>query len=526
MSFRTLRDYPSAYFASDLTAGLAVFLISVPLCLGVALASGAPLLAGLVAGVIGGIVVGALSGSEVSVSGPAAGLVVIVADSIQTAGSYEAFLVAVVLAGLIQVVMGLLKAGRLSGFVPNSVIHGMLAGIGIVIILKQIPYALGRDNNYEGEFEFSRLAGQKNTIVDIYQAVVTALPGAVVISLLALLVLIFWDNQARRGKSFFRILPAVPVVVLVGVGLNQFFGRYLTDWYLGDSNKHMVQVPVLSGGKSIVSILNFPDVNALSDTRIYGMAVTIALVASLETLLNREAADKLDPLKRLSGANQELVAQGIGNTLSGLVGGLPITSVVVRTSANVFGGAKTRLSAILNGLLLLLAAFLAGPVLNHIPLACLAALLIVAGYKLASPSIFVRMYGEGFSQFIPFLVTVLGIVFTNLLIGIAAGTVLGLLFVLYTNSHASFRVIRDGRNVLVKFQRDIYFLSKPRLVETLQALKPGDSVLIDGRYATFIDHDIYTLLTDFAHVAQQAGIGYELREISQHKRTVPGYATV
>ena len=331
---QTFRDYRSAYLPNDLTAGLSVFLVALPLCLGIALASGAPLYAGLVAGIIGGIVVGLLSGSEISVSGPAAGLAVIVAEAITTLGSYEAFLVAVVLAGLFQVGLGLLRAGRLSSFFPNSVITGMLAGIGLVIVLKQIPHALGRDNDYEGEYEFSQLADQENTLSEIYRAIVTASPGAIAISLVSLLILIFWGRLTTRGVRFFRLVPAALVVVLVGVGLNQFFGHYLTDWYLGDSNEHMVRIPVLSAGKSVVSIIDFPDFSHLTDTRIYVIAATIALVASLETLINLEAADRVDPLRRVSSTNQELVAQGVGNMLSGLVGGLPITSIVVRTSTS------------------------------------------------------------------------------------------------------------------------------------------------------------------------------------------------
>lgn len=514
------------YLPDDLTAGLSVFLVGLPLCLGIALASGAPLFAGLVAGIIGGVVVGLISGSEVSVSGPAAGLAVIVAEAITALGSYEAFLVAVVLAGLFQVVAGLLRAGRLSSFFPNSVITGMLAGIGLVIVLKQIPHALGRDNDYEGEYEFSQLADQENTLSEIYRAIVTASPGAIVISVVSLLILVFWSRLTARGIRFFRVVPAALVVVLVGVGLNQFFGHYLTDWYLGDSNEHMVRIPVLSAGQSVASIIDFPDFSHLTDTRIYVIAATIALVASLETLINLEAADRVDPLRRVSSTNQELVAQGVGNMLSGLVGGLPITSIVVRTSTNVFGGSKSRLSTIIQGVLLLLSVSLAASILNHIPLSCMAALLIFIGYRLARPGIFAAVYQQGPSQFIPFVVTVLGIVFTNLLVGILVGLVVGYVFVLYTNSQASFRVIRDGTNVLVKLQKDMYFLNKPALKETLRSFKPGDSVLIDGRYATFIDNDIYTLLIDFAYTARTQGIDYELREVTQRKQNLPRHAAV
>ncbi|WP_077922289.1 SulP family inorganic anion transporter [Spirosoma sp. 209] len=525
-TLHTLRQYRTAYLPNDLTAALSVFLAGLPLCLGIALASGAPLFGGLVAGIIGGIIVGFLSGSEISVSGPAAGLAVIVAESISSLGSYEVFLVAVILAGIMQVVMGFLKAGRLSSFFPDSVIKGMLVGIGLVIVLKQIPHALGRDSDYEGEFEFSQLADHENTFTEIYQALLTASPGAMIISLVSIGILVVWDRLAGQGRKLFRLLPAAVLMVLIGVSLNQLFRYYLPDFYLGDSNEHMVRLPVLSAQKGWSSILDFPDFSILTDLRVYGIAATIALVASLETLINLEASDRLDPLNRVSSPSQELVAQGIGNILSGLAGGLPVTSVVVRTSTNVFSGSRSRLSTILQGGLLLLAVLLAGSVLNHIPLACIAALLIVVGYKLAGPAVFSATFREGTSQFVPFIVTVLGIIFIDLLFGLLIGLAVGYLFVLYTNSQSPFRVIRDGHNVLVKFQKDVYFLSKPALKELLRSLKPGDSVLIDGRHAAFIDHDIYTLLTDYAKTAQRQGINYELREVTQRKKNAPTYAAV
>lgn len=525
-TIRTFQNYHTAYLSNDLTAGLSVFLAGLPLCLGIALASGAPLFAGLVAGIIGGIVVGVLSGSEVSVSGPAAGLAIIVAESITRVGSYEIFLTAVILAGIIQLVMGFLRAGRLSSFFPNSVIRGMLVGIGLLIVLKQTPHALGRDSDYEGEYEFSQLADSENTLSEIYQAIVTASPGAIVISVISLFILIFWDRLADGGSRFVKLVPSALLVVLAGIGLNQFFRAYVPDYYLGDSNEHMVRIPILLPGKGLSSVIDFPNFNGLKDIRIYGIAATLALVASLETLINLEASERIDPHRRVSSPSQELVAQGIGNILSGLVGGLPITSVVVRTSTNVFGRSQSRLSTIIQGVLLLLSLFAAGSFINHIPLACIAALLIFIGLKLAKPSIFASMYREGISQFIPFIVTVLGILFTNLLFGILIGLVVGYLFVLYTNSQSSFRVIRDGSNVLVKFQKDMYFLSKPELKETLRSFKPGDSVLIDGRYANFIDYDIYVLLIDFAETARLQGINYELREVTLRKQNLPRHATV
>lgn len=525
--FQTFRDYRANLLSADLPAGLSVFLVALPLCLGIALASGAPLFSGLVAGMIGGIVIGTLSGSEVSVSGPAAGLAVIVADSIAKLGSYEAFLVAVVLAGVLQLILGIVKAGRFSSFFPDSVIKGMLVAIGIVIILKQIPHALGRDNDYEGEFEFQQLADGENTLSEIYRAMATASPGAIAISATSLLVLIFWERMASRKIRFFQRFPGALAVVCLGVGLNELFRVVMPDWYMGTTaHQHMVQVPVLKPGQSISSIFDFPDFSMLGNPQVYAVAATIALVASLETLLNLEASDRLDPQRRVSSSDKELVAQGVGNMLSGLIGGLPVTSVVVRTSANVYGGAKTRVSAITHGILLLLAVFLGGFVLNMIPLACLAALLITVGYKLAKPAIFAKMYRDGFNQFAPFVVTVLGIVFTDLLIGILVGSVFGIFFVLYTNYQSTFRVVRDGQKVMIKFQKDMYFLSKPQLKEALASLRPGDTVYVDGSAASFIDHDIFSMLEDYAETARSQNIKYELISITQNKRLIRNHARV
>ncbi len=518
--FRTFSEYKTAWLRQDVPAALSVFLIALPLCLGIALASGAPLFSGLVAGMIGGIVVGTLSGSEVSVSGPAAGLAVIVADAIVTIGSFEAFLVAVVLAGLMQLVLGLVKAGRFSSFFPDAVIKGMLVAIGLVIILKQIPHALGRDTDYEGEYEFQQLADGENTLSEIYRAVVTASPGAVAISLASLLFLIGWERIASRSKrTLFKSFPSALVVVLLGVGMNELFRVMIPAWYVGDTvHQHMVQVPTIKPGSSWYSIFDFPDFSILTNPQVYIMAATIAVVASLETLLNLEASDRLDPYRRVSSTNRELMAQGVGNMLSGLIGGLPVTSVVVRSSANVYSGSRSRVSAILHGGLLVVAVFAGGSLLNLIPLSCLAALLIMVGYKLAKPTIFRSAYADGWSQFVPFIVTVLGIIFTDLLVGIALGTAVGIIIVLYTNFQSTFRVIRDDNRVLIIFDKDLYFLSKPQIKEALAALKPGDSVLIDGRKAHFIDHDVYNMLRDFKETARTQHIDYELRDVKLSKR--------
>jgi MFS superfamily sulfate permease-like transporter len=510
-----LTPSPWANLRFDAVAGLSVFLVALPLCLGIALASDAPLFSGIVAGIIGGVVVGFLSGSEVSVSGPAAGLAVIVADSIAKIGSYQGFLVAVMLAGVLQVGFGLLRAGRFGSFFPNSVIKGLLVAIGIVIILKQIPHALGRDNDYEGEFEFQQLADGENTLSEIYRAIVTASPGAVIISAVSLLFMIGWQRQAGRTKAaFFKNFPAALIVVFIGIGLNELFAAFAPAFYLGDTaHQHMVQIPTLAPGKSVLSILSFPDFSFLKTAQIYTVALTIAVVASLETLLNLEAADRLDPQRRVADPDRELLAQGVGNVLSGLLGGLPVTSVVVRTSANVYAGARSRGSAIVHGLLLLVAVLTLGPLLTRIPLSCLAVVLIMIGYKLAKPAVFRAVYREGFSQFVPFVVTVLGIVFTDLLIGIGIGTLTGLAFVLYTNYEQSFRVVRDGNKVLIRIQKDMSFLSKLPLKDTLRQLQPGDQVIVESKTVLFIDPDIYMILSEYGDTAAQRGIAYELKNV-------------
>lgn len=397
----------------------------------------------------------------------------------------------------------------------------MLVAIGLVIILKQIPHALGRDNDYEGEFEFQQLADGENTISEIYRAIETASAGAVVISFVSLAFLIGWERTAGRStRTFFQNFPAALVVVLLGIALNEFFAVAIPAWYVGDTaHQHMVQIPTITPGKSLFSIFDFPDFSVLGNPQIYVIAATIAVVASLETLLNLEASDRLDAGKRVSSTNQELIAQGVGNTLSGLIGGLPVTSVVVRTSANIYGGAKTRVSAIIHGVFLFMAVFLGGPLLNRIPLSYLAAVLIMVGYKLAKPAIFRKTYQDGWSQFVPFIATVLGIIFTHLLKGIALGTVVGIGYVLYTNFQSTFQVVRDGHKVTIEFTKDLYFLSKPQLKEALGTLQPGDVVIIDGSRAPFIDHDIYNMLHDYRDTARVQGIGYELRNVKLIART-------
>ena len=504
------------YIREDFLAGISVFLVTIPLCLGIALASGAPLFAGVLSGIIGGLFLGYWSGSEMSVSGPAAGLTVIVLQAIQSLG-YTSFLVAVILAGVIQFFLGHIKAGRLSGFFPNSTIRGMMVAIGLVIILKQIPHALGWDVDYEGEFEFRQSVDGENTLTEIFEAVRHLNPGALAISGSCILFMILWDKLTVRYNGFFKLFPSALAVVLLGVGLNELFSIAKPEWYLGNSPQHMVSFPSFENWDGIMNAFKFPDFNALTNSGVYIAAITIALVGTLESLISLEATDRIDPARRYSSPNQELRAQGIGNIICGLLGALPITAVVVRTSTNVFSGARTRLASMFHGLFLLISLFTASSLLRFIPLACLAALLIVVGFRLANFKIFKKIYREGLDQFIPFIITVLTIIFTDLLIGIAVGLAVGINYVLYFNFKSAIKAVRDGKNVLVVFSKDVSFLNKPHLKQILVEVKPGDSVLFDGARAQFIDKDIFTTLQEFKDDAGQRNIEVEFRYIVQRK---------
>lgn len=502
------------YLREDFLAGISVFLVTIPLCLGIALASGAPLFAGVLSGIIGGLFVGYWSGSEVAVSGPAAGLTVIVFQSIQSLG-YQSFLVAVILAGVIQFILGWLKAGRLSGFFPNSTIRGMVVAIGLVIIMKQIPHALGWDADYEGEFEFSQDSDGENTFTEIFTAFTHINIGAFIISAACILFMIFWDKLSSGKQVFFKLFPSALAVIFVGVGLNELFHIVQLDWYLGNSPQHMVSFPSFRNWDSILAAFTFPDFSTLTNSGVYISAVTIALVSSLESLITLEAADRIDPERRYSSPNQELRAQGISNIICGLLGALPVTAVIIRTSTNVFSGAKTRIATIFHGLFLLISLVAAASLLRYIPLACLAALLIVVGFKMIDFKVFRKIYKEGKDQFIPFIITIVTIIFTDLLIGILVGIAVGINYVLYFNFHSAIKAVRDGKNVLVVFSKDVSFLNKSNLKKILIDIKEGDSVLFDGARAQFIDQDIFTTLHEFKEDADTRNIEVEFRYIVQ-----------
>ncbi|QDU58982.1 bifunctional SulP family inorganic anion transporter/carbonic anhydrase [Aeoliella mucimassa] len=483
---------------ADLSSGLVVFLVALPLCLGIALASDAPPFAGLLAGTLGGLVVGGLSGSHTSVSGPAAGLTTIVAASIASLGSYQAFLMAVVIAGVLQVGLGVLKAGALSAFFPSSVIKGLLAAIGVILILKQIPHLLGRDSDPEGDMGYVQ-PDEHNTFSEIYTMIVEGdlHLGATVIGLASIALLVAWPKI--KG---IRSLPIPPqlIVVLAGVGLQRWFARLGDTWAI--SKDHLVsKIPVAESASDFFGYLTLPDLGALADPAVYTAGATIAIVASLETLLNLEAVDKIDPDRRHSPPSRELWAQGAGNIVSGLIGGLPITSVIVRGSVNANNGCKTKRSTLFHGLLLLVCVAFLPTYLNMIPLSALAAILLVTGIKLASPKLFGDMWSEGRYQFVPFIVTLVAIVFSDLLIGILIGLGISVLFILNSNVRRPIkRIVEthvDGEVLHIELANQVSFLNKAALNKLFEEVAPGSDLLIDARGTDYIDPDVLSLIREF-----------------------------
>ncbi len=495
---------------NDLPASIVVFFVAVPLCLGIALASGAPLFAGIIAGIVGGIVVGVASGSPLGVSGPAAGLAVIVLTSIATlGGSWTAFLTAVVLAGVIQLILGFAKAGFVAYFFPSSVIKGMLTGIGLLIILKQIPHALGWDKDAMGDDSFFQVDGQ-NTFSEIFRAVDFVTPGAVIIAVISLAILILWDKVLTKKHKIFQIIQGPIVVVVLGIVMNYFYKNGILNFSLNANQ--VVSIPVPHSISDFFAQFTFPDFSALSNFEVWKTAIVIAIVASLETLLCVEATDKLDTDKRITPTNRELKAQGLGNVISGLIGGLPITQVIVRSSANINFGGKTKLSAILHGVFLLLSAITIAGVLNMIPLASLAAILLMVGYKLAKPALFKDMYKLGWEQFMPFTATIVAILATDLLKGITVGILFGIFYTLrhsYRNSHHLMDVAttENGQEVhhLVLAQ-EVSFFNKANVLKVLDAIPANAKVIIDCSKSKSIAYDVLELIKDYETNAKTKNI--------------------
>ncbi|GAA0877036.1 hypothetical protein GCM10009119_00040 [Algoriphagus jejuensis] len=470
-------------------------------------------MAGLIAGIIGGIVAGSISGSHVAVSGPAAGLTVIVLDSISSLGGFQLFLGAVVAAGLIQLLLGVLRAGVLGYYFPHSVIKGMLTAIGLILILKQIPHALGYDKDHIGDMAFEQL-DDHNTFTEIYYAFIYNSPGAIPIVLIGLLILILFEKPRIKSHKIFGVIPGPLWAVIAGIVINETYRFWNPDWQLGGD--HLVSIPVLSNLSELPSLLTFPDFSLIGDYSFWLVAFTVAIIASIETLLSVEAGDKLDPQKRNTPASRELVAQGTGNFLSGLIGGLPLTVVIVRTTANISSGSRTKMSAIFHGFLLLILVLTIPNVLNKIPLSCLAAVLFLVGYKLANPAIFINEYKKGFDQFLPFILTVIAILFTDLLIGIGIGMIVGLFFVIKTNFQRSLVVTEMNGNYLLKLQKDVSFLNKAPLMKQLSTIPAGSFVILNATKARFIDHDIQELLHDFIETAPSRDIEIVIEGFSKN----------
>jgi MFS superfamily sulfate permease-like transporter len=484
----------SRTFPKDLSAGLVVFLVALPLCLGIALASGAPMSSGLISGIIGGVLVVWVSGSQSSVSGPAAGLTAIVATQIDKLGSFEALLVAVMIAGAIQIAMGGFKLGSIAVFFPSSVIKGLLSAIGIILILKQIPHIFGHDPDYVGDLTFFQGDGE-NTFSEIFKTFLAIHPGATVIGLFSLILLWNWDRFVGKKVP----IPAPLVVVALGIGFEWVFRQAGGSWLIQSS--HLVQVPTAGGFQGVRELFLFPDFSQLGNSAVYVAAITVAIVASLETLLNLEAVDKIDPKQRVSPPNRELVAQGVGNLACGALGGLPLTSVIVRSSVNLNYGGQTKLSCFVHGALLIVSVLFLAPMLNLIPLASLAAILLVTGFKLASPELFKNMWREGKFQFLPFLCTILAIVLTDLLIGILVGLIVSVIFILASNLKNPLNWVTErhpgGVSERITLATQVSFLNKASLISTFERIPEGSQLTIDARHTKYIDPDILDLFQDF-----------------------------
>ena len=504
----------------DAPAGLVVFLVALPLCLGISLASGAPLLAGVISGIVGGLLVSVLSGSAVSVSGPAAGLTVVMLSAISTLGSWPAVLAATVVAGVLQLGFGVARAGIIALYFPAAVIRGMLAAIGIILILKQLPHFLGADSDFFEDLEFLQFNGQ-NTFSAIGAAARALSPGSVLVGAVSLGVLLLWNSGPVRRQPWARLVPGALVAVLTAVALNQLLKAVAPA--LQVRPEHLVKLPVLSSLGQLVGEISFPDFGALRQPATYGVALTIAIVASLETLLSVEAVDNLDPQKRHTPTNRELLAQGAGNVVSGLLGGLPLTAVIVRSSANIAAGAQTKLSAFIHGLLLLTSLLFLGAVLNLIPLAALAAVLLMVGYKLTPPALYRKQWQLGREQFLPFIITIVAVLFTDLLKGVSIGLVLGFFFILRDNAKAGSYLRQDpadaptdgdGPHALhLRLPEHVSFLNKASIVTTLEQLPEGSRVVLDGTKSDVIDHDVLEAIEAFRLAAPARGIDLELRGI-------------
>jgi MFS superfamily sulfate permease-like transporter len=499
---------------TNLKSGIVVFLVALPLCLGIALACNVPLFSGILAGIVGGILVAIFSGSTLSVSGPAAGLTSIVLASVASLGSFEVFIAAVMFAGVFQIILGIIKAGGIGNFIPNAVIKGMLAGIGIILIMKQIPHLVGYDRDPEGDFDFLQSDGH-NTISDLYYMFNYISPGAVIIGIVSILILIIGERPFYKNNIVLTYIPSALVVVIVGSVLQVIFKNIQG---IALDPDHLVTLPVIKNFDDVKETLVAPDFSATGTLQFWLIAGTIAIVASLESLLSLEATDKLDPKKRDSNSNKELVAQGIGNIACGLIGALPVTAVIVRSSANINAGATTKLSAIIHAILLLLTVLIIPNILMLIPNASLAAILILTGYKLTKVVLFTDYWKKGIDQFLPFVVTIVVMLLSDLLKGVGAGLIVSVIFIIRHNVRSSFDVIEDmidgRRNYLIKLPQHVTFFNKGFIIKYLNKVKENSLVIIDGSITKTTDKDVKEVLTDFVEVSKEKKIEVHLVKYS------------
>ena len=502
--------------SADLLAGMVVFLVALPLCLGIAVASGAPPFAGIISGIIGGIIVGSLSKSHVSVTGPAAGLIAIILVAVTDLG-YETFLVAVMVAGLIQLTLGLAKAGGISSYFPTSVIEGMLVAIGIIIIKKELPHAIGYDLEHEGDFfSYQLLKVDEGFFGELLHSFNYAHTGAMIVSVVSIAIIIAFNKVPALKKI--KAIPGALVAVVAGILLNELFKASFPQWII--ANEHLVVLPTADSIQAFLGQFQTPDLNGFANPKVWVTGLTIAIVASIETLLCLEAGDKMDSLKRYSSANAELRAQGIGNLLSGLIGGIPMTSVIVRTTANINAGAKTKMSAIFHGIFLLLAVIAIPGLLNKIPMASLAAILIMIGLRLASPKVFKHIWQSGKHQFVPFIITVIAVVFTDLLKGVGIGLVVSIFYILKGNMKLAYFFRKEqhheGETIHIDLAQEVSFLNKAAIKATLSALPQNSKVVVSADNTVYIDHDVLELLRDFVNFgAKDKNINITLKNFKQ-----------
>ncbi|MET0155506.1 MAG: SulP family inorganic anion transporter [Rickettsiales bacterium] len=499
---------PASLFSEwkrDVPAALVVFLVALPLCLGIAMASGAPLMSGLVAGVVGGIVVGSLSKSSLSVAGPAAGLTVIVLEALNVLPGYDAFLLAVFFAGLMQIAFGAMRAGVIGDYIPTSVINGMLAAIGIILILKQLPHALGYDDDYVSDAFFDGMKEEnlRGALTKIFLEHVTY--GATLLSLVSLAFLFWWDKKQKNSSGFLKYVPGPLIVVALGIAVAEAIALLAPEFAF--PKEGMVSVPEITSWNELQNVFAFPNFTHISNGEVWKVAVTLALVASVETLLSIEAVDSIDPQRRITPCNRELLAQGVGNACSGLIGGLPVTSVIVRSSANVASGARTKLSAVLHGIFLLASIAFLPWLLNGIPLASLAAVLLSVGYKLASPAVFMKKYKDGLRRFVPFVATIAAILMTDLLVGVGIGVGVCVLLLIIDNVRSAVSLVKDSdAHYLVRLKKDVFFTHKPQLKQALAKISDGSAVLLDISRIDFVDRDNADVINRFIEDAERRNI--------------------